>query len=535
MFGVSNLLLISSIGVASFIYFVFRLVQNRRFYNKLPGPPHSFLWGHLKVMGEASKAFPPSTHHSYFMTYLTQRYSLPEIFYLDLWPIAPSQMVVVSGEAAAQISTIRPYPIHQYVTELLTPVLGARSVATSNGPIWKQLHHILAPAFVPRYTKTLLGTMTDQTLIFHERLKVLAKQGTFSLEEEMSKPLFDIIGKIVFGSDQHAQANESPVLLDIKFTIEMFPFTFRTWNFIQKYWILSKQKVVGKRIDRYIADRAKERYAVLIEEKEQAKVTKPGSMLDRVLFQKIETSSEGSIEALDADYLQLIADNMKTLLIGGFMTTVDTLCYTFAILGTHPEVMKRLREEHDRIFGTDLATTADTIRNYPSKTNELEYTTAVLKEVLRFFPIGSATKENPAGSTALEYKSRSHPTAGQMIMISQQTIQLDPRNFPDPTTFSPDRFLISDEASKHRMTWRPFERGMRACLGADLAMDKMRVMLLLTARWFDFELVVEPNKTPRVGFTSLDLKIGDQAFQRQGMSAQPRNGMPMKVKPTGRT
>ncbi|KAN0091926.1 cytochrome P450 [Hyaloscypha variabilis] len=499
MFGVSNLLLLSSIGAAGFIYFVFRLIQNRRFYSKLP-------WG------EASQLLPPETHHSYLMTYLHQKYSLPEIFYLDLWPIAPSQMVVASGEAAAQISTIRPYPIHQYVTDLLTPILGARSVATCNGPVWKQLHHILAPAFVPRYTKTLLGTMTDHTLIFHERLKVLATKGTFSLEEEMSKPLFDIIGKIVFGSEQHAQTDESPVFLDIKYTIEMFPFTFRTFNLVQKYWILWKQKLVGKR----------ERYAILLDEKEQAVGMKPSSMLDRVLFQKIETSSEGGFKELDDDYLQLIADNMKTLLIGGFMTTVDTLCYTFALLGTHPEVMKH------------LTTTAETIRKYPSKTNELEYTTAVLKEVMRFFPIGSATKENPAGSTALEYKSQSYPTAGQMIMIAQQTIQVDPRNFPNPTLFQPERFLIPDEASKHRTIWRPFERGMRSCLGADLAMDKMRVMLLLTARWFDFEPVVEPNKTQRVGYTSLDLKIGDQAFQRQGMSAQPRDGMPMRVKATGR-
>ena len=72
--------------------------------------------------------------------------------------------------------------------------------------------------------------------------------------------------------------------------------------------------------------------------------------------------------------------------------------YTFALLGTHPEVMKRIREEHDSLFGTDLAATADNIRKYPSKTNELVYTTAVIKEVMRFFPIGSATKENPAGS-----------------------------------------------------------------------------------------------------------------------------------------
>jgi cytochrome P450 len=60
--------------------------------------------------------------------------------------------------------------------------------------------------------------------------------------------------------------------------------------------------------------------------------------------------------------------------------------------------MKRLREEHGRIFGADISTTAETIRQYPYKTNDLDYTTAVLKETLRLFPIGSATKENPLGS-----------------------------------------------------------------------------------------------------------------------------------------
>lgn len=108
---------------------------------------------------------------------------------------------------------------------------------------------------------------------------------------------------------------------------------------------------------------------------------------------------------------------MKTLLVAGFSTTVDTLCvsktknlliliaivinggqYTYTLLSKHPEVMKRLREEHDRIFGPDISTTAETIRQYPYKINELDYTTAVLKETLRFFPIGSATKENPPGT-----------------------------------------------------------------------------------------------------------------------------------------
>jgi hypothetical protein len=60
--------------------------------------------------------------------------------------------------------------------------------------------------------------------------------------------------------------------------------------------------------------------------------------------------------------------------------------------------MKRLRAEHDRVFGPDLATAADLIRQHPSKTNELEYTTAVLKETLRIFPIGSGLRQNPDDS-----------------------------------------------------------------------------------------------------------------------------------------
>jgi cytochrome P450 len=122
-----------------------------------------------------------------------------------------------------------------------------------------------------------------------------------------------------------------------------------------------------------------------------------------------------------------------------------------------------------------------------------------------------------------------------MIMTSLQTIHLDPRNFPDPMTFLPERHLEANATSKHRITWRPFERGMRACLGQDLAMDKMRVILLLTARWFDFEPIVEPAKKQIVDFMNLDLLIGGQAFQQLRLTATPRDGMPMRIRSAGRT
>jgi cytochrome P450 len=57
-------------------------------------------------------------------------------------------------------------------------------------------------------------------------------------------------------------------------------------------------------------------------------------------------------------------------------------------LSIHPEVVKRLREEHERVFHRDMAITLDYLRESPHKTNELEYTTAVIKETLRMFPVG---------------------------------------------------------------------------------------------------------------------------------------------------
>jgi hypothetical protein len=312
--------------------------------HKQPGPPHSFVWGHLKAMGEASRIFPPNTHPQNLITYLTRKYSLPEIFYLDLWPLAPSQMVIASGEAAAQISTVRPYPINRYVNELLTPVLGANSIATSNGNLWKKLHHMIGPAFMPRYTKTLLGSIVDETLIFYDRLKALADKEAFSMEEELSCLLFDIIGKIVFGFPLNAQKAGSPILTDLKYLLESFSLTFRTWNYIKKQWVLLKQKAAGDRITAYIGANAKRRFAILKDDKEPATSRKASSILDRILLDRIEASNVNlnGKEQLGAEYLQLIADkyvcccilpfswlmmySMKTLLVGGFSTTVDTLC-----------------------------------------------------------------------------------------------------------------------------------------------------------------------------------------------------------------
>ena len=137
----------------------------------------------------------------------------------------------------------------------------------------------------------------------------------------------------------------------------------------------------------------------------------------------------------------------------------------------------------------------------------------------------------------LQFKSRSFPTAGQMIVLCQHATHFDPKNYVEPSSFVPDRFLSSYDGPKpHRFAWRPFERGPRACMGQELAIDEMRIILLMTVRWFDLEAVVRAesiSKEPRVSYTNWDTKIGDLAFQELKMGASPRNGMAMHAKMSG--
>ncbi len=78
-------------------------------------------------------------------------------------------------------------------------------------------------------------------------------------------------------------------------------------------------------------------------------------------------------------------------------------------------------------------------------------------------------------------------------------------------------------------------------MGRAIAMDEMRAVLLLTARWFDFTLADDgsgstvPSKSPRASFTNLDTLVGDMAFPEIGLEAKPRGGLPMRIKRTKRS
>ncbi|KAL2847120.1 cytochrome P450 [Aspergillus pseudodeflectus] len=485
------------------------------------------------------KLFPDNTAPAAYYTEIAQRYQLKELFYLDLWPFAPSQLVLISPETAALITTVEDYPVHDVATGFVSALIGKTMIAAVNGQPWKALHNMIAPAFRPSALKRMVPVIADQTMsVFHATLSRHAASGqAFAMEDVAAQLVFRMSSKVIFGVSVSDEANER-LLADFAVILEYAKILTQVQpgNPFRKVFLWWKQRAAARRIDAFLEPLANERHIEMIRRDSAEGRDKEGlgkstmSVLDHILIGLLPMENGGQApDTLTPAVAQTIVENLKGLLLGAYGTTTDTLCFIYILLSTHPTVMQKLREEHDRVFGTGLQTTQHTLKQSPDKLSELRYTTAVIKETLRLFPVGFGVRSAKSGIPALEYQGQTYPTPNQMIIPCTHTIHYDAEIFQSPATFNPERFMDPSTAIPLN-AWRPFERGPRACMGRDLAMQELRIILLLTVRSFEFECVgLQPRAEPSVLYTDLDLRLGDLAFQESSFSAKPRGGAVMRV------
>ncbi|KAL7782117.1 cytochrome P450 [Trichoderma ceciliae] len=528
-----------SIATALVLQFAFRLYRQRCYFKNLPCPPHSFLWGHLKLMGDISAIFPPHCHPQAYYTQIARKYGLKGIFYLDLWPIAPSQIVLSDPELLDMAAITKALPQHQLAEDVLSPITGRNIIAAANGVVWKQLHNAILPAFSWPHIRGVTGVIVDECVLFREALDRRAASGeVFSMEEMGAKLVFDIIARVVFNTSLHAQTTGSSYLEDLREMIHLaegltdISVAFNPIAQVTLWW---KRRRVLRRLDPSILRKIHERLFLLRQQGITPSRKDPTSILDLMLREQVQTSPEemGStkvVKPLTPYNEELLLNNVKALLIGGHGTTTDCLCYIYMLLSESPDVVAKLRKEHASIFSDNFDSTVESLLGAPEKLQSLPYTEAVIKEALRLFPVGFGVRAAPEGTT-LKYNGRALPIDNNLVVaLNGFDLHYNPEYYPDPNTFRPERWLDP----KHeipRSYFRTFGRGPRACLGQNLAQNELKVILLMTIRDYDFKCVgLKPNKKPKAIYTDLDTVYGDIVFQELGLEAKPRGKMYITVK-----
>jgi cytochrome P450 len=173
---------------------------------------------------------------------------------------------------------------------------------------------------------------------------------------------------------------------------------------------------------------------------------------------------------------QRVRDEALTFMLAGHETTANAMSWFWYLMARHTEARERMLAEVDDVLGTRHPTADDLGR--------LPWTTACLQESQRYFSSVWIIARVAIDDDVIDGH---HIRRGTTVVIPIHHIHHDPRLWPDPETFDPNRFLPG-AGDRPRSAYLPFGGGRRICIGQSFALMEMVLMAAIMSQRFTFEL-----------------------------------------------
>jgi cytochrome P450 len=356
---------------------------------------------------------------------------------------------------------------------------------TSEGERWAAQRKVLQPAFQAKRIAEQADLVAAEAADWVDRLSAQAGQGVLDVTAEMTKLTLGVLGQTLLDADLHGFAGigHSFEAVQDQAMFEMVSLGLvPLWLPLPKQLRFRKaQRRLAEVVDALIADRARR--------------GEPDG--DDALSRLLAALQSEPAEVRR----QRGHEQLTTLLLAGHETTASTLSWAFHLLDEHPQVARRMREEAISVLGSRRPCYDDLTR--------LPYTTMVLEEVMRLYPPVWILPR--AAEVDDEVDGHLIP-AGSDVIVSPYLMHRNPRYWPDPERFVPERFNRARTSERPRYSYLPFGAGPRVCIGSSLAM--MEAVFVLTSVVRQVELRKLPGR-PVVPEPMLSLRI--------------RGGLPMTV------
>ncbi|MFE5300733.1 cytochrome P450 [Streptomyces sp. NPDC056632] len=338
-------------------------------------------------------------------------------------------------------------------------VFGA-GLVTSEGAEWQRRRAAVQPAVRPRHVKSYARTMIDCAEEFVSDRRSCER---VDVRREMMTLTQRIAVRTIFGIDSTGREAAIGRAMDIA-----------------QEELGASLRGLGGRLPAWIPTPGRRRLAAAVEEidTEVGRVVKERRRAheerDDLVSRLMAASDEQGRSLTDRE----IRDEAVTLYVGGHETTGMLLTWAWYLLSRNPEARGRLTAELDDVIGQGRAPSYDDYE-------QLRYTRQIVKETLRLYPPVWLTRVVAREGSVLA--GRSIPE-GTMLWTSQWATHRDPRWFPDPAEFRPERWNDEVATGIPEHAWYPFGGGPRACIGARFAQVEAALVLATVARRCHFDI-----------------------------------------------
>lgn len=155
-------------------------------------------------------------------------------------------------------------------------------------------------------------------------------------------------------------------------------------------------------------------------------------------------------------------------LAAGHESTAHTLTFACYLLAINPDIQQKLFQEIDSTFSLDHSINYDILF-------ELPYLDMVVSETLRMFPSGYFTNRDIKQDKVI---NGVRFVSGAMVGVPVYALHHNPKLWPNPDKFMPERFTPEEKAKRHPCSYFPFGSGPRNCLGMRLASLEIKLALV---------------------------------------------------------
>ncbi len=341
----------------------------------------------------------------------------------------------------------------------LRPLLG-NGIATSEGDFWRRQRQITNPAFHRESLTRMGGIMRDRTRDMIGAWADRAGGAAFDLSEDLTALTLRIVTESLFGADITEKDDGTRTAIIAKSVDTMLEVCERrVWAVpdLHDKWfspMYRRHRSAHAALDRIVYDIIAER-------------RRTGEVQFDLLGMLLDARDAETGESMSDTQLR---DETTTLLVTGHESTANAAMWIFFILSRYPDIERRVREEIAAVCGQ--CTPDD------GQLRELTYLRMVIEEVLRVYPPAWTTSR-----TAIEDDNiLGYPVdAGTSVMISPYVMHRNPRYWPDPEVFDPERHTPEMKESRPKFAYIPFGGGPRNCIGSNFAMMELQLVVAMVA------------------------------------------------------